>query len=120
MAQSVIVEKLRRELEHEITTERQVVYLLAEIRKLLELRRERKKYFALNFYCCWALHTKMDRQGAQRILKRFDKAHAAAVTTGQPNLIGVPTSLQRELQETMPAPGSARNWRPICQLTACR
>ena len=44
MAQPAIVEKLSRELDQEITTERQVVYLLAEIRKLLEIRDEKRKY----------------------------------------------------------------------------
>lgn len=32
-----------------------------------------KKHFALNFYCHWAVHTKLDRSGAARIVKRFDK-----------------------------------------------
>jgi hypothetical protein len=50
LGQPSIVKKLHHELAQDITTERQVVYILAEIRKLLELRQEKKKYFALNFY----------------------------------------------------------------------
>ncbi|MBS1830894.1 MAG: hypothetical protein JST93_36715 [Acidobacteria bacterium] len=103
MAEPSIIEKLRRELATEITTERQVVYLLAEVRKLLELRNEKSKYFALNFYCCWALHTKMDQSGAERIVKRFDQAHGEATANGKPDLNAVNASLQRALQETMAA-----------------
>lgn len=101
MGQPSIIDKLRRELEQEITTERQVVYILAEIRKLLELRDEKATYFALNSHCCWALHTRMDQNGAKRILERFDSAHAAAIANGKPNLQDVPVALQTELQTTM-------------------
>jgi hypothetical protein len=97
LGQPSIVKRLHHELAQDITIERQVVYILAEIRKLLELRQEKKKYFALNFYCCWALPTKMDRAGAKRILERFDRAHAAAIATGKPNLKDVPEPLRREL-----------------------
>jgi len=71
MTKSVILEKLRRELQVGITSESQVVYILVEIRKAIEQAGEQMKYCALDFYCSWALHTKMDRAGAVKILKRF-------------------------------------------------
>jgi len=78
MAESSIVEKLRRALTEGMATEQQVVYLLVEIRKLLELRDEKETYFALYCYCCWALHTTMNRNGARKILERFDQASSRA------------------------------------------
>ena len=83
MARHSIVEKLQKELEEEVTTERHVVYILAEVRKLLEVRgrADDNKFKALHFYCSWALHTKMKREGAARILERFDTAHGEAAKT---------------------------------------
>ena len=66
---------LYRELQEPITSERQVVYILCEIRKVMELSGASSKYPSLYFHCSWALHTSMGRAGAERILKRFDRAH---------------------------------------------
>lgn len=101
MAEPTILEKLRCELAQEITTERQVVYVLAEIRKLLELRDEKDTFFALNFHCCWALHTRMDKTGARRILEKFDEAHAAAIAAGGTRPENVPAGLWSEVLDTM-------------------
>jgi hypothetical protein len=95
MTQPAIMDKLRRELELDITTERQVVYILVEIRKAIEQAGEQKNYFALDFYCSWALHTKMDRAGAIRILKRFDQAHPLLVQKK-----ALPPELRKEIHET--------------------
>jgi hypothetical protein len=52
----------------------QVVYVLVEIRKYLEHNAElRKRHPALNFYCCWAVHSEAAGHGADRILERFDR-----------------------------------------------
>jgi hypothetical protein len=76
MGQDAIEEKLDDQLSStEPWTEMRVVYVLAEIRKHLELLRKKKMYPALNFHCCWALHAKARGLGAYRILKRFDEAH---------------------------------------------
>lgn len=56
-----IIEKLRKELNTGITTEPQVVYLMAGIRKLIEHDNLQAKFPALNFYCNWVLHTKLER-----------------------------------------------------------
>jgi hypothetical protein len=96
MSQSVILSKLQRELQLDITTERQVVYILVEIRKAIEQARELAKYFALDFYCSFALHTKMDRAGAKRILERFDKAYPILAQKQK-----LPPNLRNEIQQTI-------------------
>jgi hypothetical protein len=63
-------EKSYRELATKIASERQVVHLLAKVRKLLELRDEKATHLALNFGYCWALYTKMDQSGAECIVIR--------------------------------------------------
>jgi hypothetical protein len=69
-----IKEKLRRAFADVLDTEMQVVYVLVEIRKYLEHNAElRKRHPALNFYCCWAVHSEAAGHGADRILERFDR-----------------------------------------------
>lgn len=96
-----IIDKLRTELSHKITTERQVVYILAEVRKLMEVTGEADNYFALNFHCCWALHTKMSRDGARRILERFDKAHEEAIAVVPPDPYNLSPESQEQVHDTM-------------------
>lgn len=81
-------------------TEERVVYVLAEIRKHLEFIKGAKgQYYALRFYSSWALHTKMDRGGADRILRRFDKAYPLLKGDGQ--LKDLPRDLYKEVVNTM-------------------
>src|SRR5438034_358212 len=77
-----IVQKLARELSLPIQSERQVAYILVEIRKLLELdKRAREKakqpkdhtYATLQLCCDWAVHPVMDYENGKRIVRRFDK-----------------------------------------------
>jgi hypothetical protein len=96
MSRNSIIRKLHQELAEDITTERQVLYILAEIRKAIEQAGELKNYYALDFHCSFALHTKMDRVGAQRILQRFDEAHSL-LANKQP----LPPELRQEIQETI-------------------
>lgn len=51
-----LVEKLRRAISEDISKECQVVYILAEARKLLEKYPPSPIPFALKMYCHWALH----------------------------------------------------------------
>lgn len=67
-----IAYKLTQELAQEISSERQVVYILVEIRKLLESKDELDKYPDLKLCCDWAAHPKLDRRSAQRIVMLFD------------------------------------------------
>lgn len=69
MSRDAIIENLRRELAEPITAERQAVYILVEIRKLLERDaaeigklikgRDICKFDGLRFFCNWALHADM-------------------------------------------------------------
>ena len=70
-----IIKKLTAQLKKGITTEVQVVYLLVGIRKLIERDGQKAEYSTLNFYCDWVVHSKLDRSGAEKILREFDKAH---------------------------------------------
>ena len=71
-----IKEKLRHAFTDALDTEIQVVYVLVEIRKYLEQNAELlKKHPALNFYCCWAVHSVASGHGADRILERFDRLY---------------------------------------------
>ncbi len=70
--QSAILTKIKRELALPVSTERQVVYILVEMRKLLELTRSKVKYDALWFHASWAVHPKMSRGVAAKLLQYFD------------------------------------------------
>ncbi len=72
-----------------------VVYILVETRKLLERQGELNRYPALRFYCDWALHTSMDRAGAQRILRLFDEAHPLLCANQE-----LPRPLRHDITET--------------------
>src|SRR5262249_27565755 len=62
------------ELNKGITTEPQVVYLLAGIRKLIERDGIGNKYAALKFHSDWALHSKLEGRAAKAVLNLFDEA----------------------------------------------
>jgi hypothetical protein len=70
-----ITGKLTAELGTGITTETQVVYVLAGIRKLIERDKVEDQYASLRFHCDWVLHSIMDRAAAKAILRQFDAAH---------------------------------------------
>ena len=70
-----IVGKIAAEFEQEILSQRQVVYILVELRKLLEAEgRDRDaRYRALIFCCDWAVHPKLNRESAKVITLLFDQ-----------------------------------------------
>jgi hypothetical protein len=70
-----IVRKLRDELNISIERESQVVYLLVEIRKLLDSEGIKDKYVTLKFFCDWAVHIKLRKRNAGLLLKPFDEAY---------------------------------------------
>jgi hypothetical protein len=70
-----ITRKLAEELDKGITTEVQVVYMLAGVRKLIERDNVEDQYPDLRFHCDWVLHSSMDRAAAKAILRQFDAAH---------------------------------------------
>jgi len=96
MTRAAILKKLDVELQEDITTERHVVYILTEIRKLLEHLGNPSEFYALDFYCSLALHVKMTRSGAMRILERFDKAYPILAKDEQ-----LPAILMGEIDRTI-------------------
>lgn len=64
MAKEIILEKISRELAKENPDECRVVYVLSRIRKYLEATGLQERYKYLNFYCNWALHTRIDKTKA--------------------------------------------------------
>lgn len=67
-----IAEKINGELAQDIVSERQVVYILVETRKLLEQEKVLEKFDALKLRADWAVHSKLRGPQAQEILKYFD------------------------------------------------
>lgn len=87
-----IIRKLEAEIRAGIRTEAQVVYLMVQIRKLLETR-PREQYQYLKLHCDWALHRSLDRRAAQDILEHFNAAHIRLRDEPQPQ--DLPRVIQR-------------------------
>lgn len=94
MATPDIIRKLEAELTTGIKTEVQAVYLLVQIRKLIERDQREKQYAMLKFHCDWALHSKMDRTSAKAILKLFDDAQVIRIA----NKLAVSEPLKSEIE----------------------
>lgn len=76
MTQPAIITKLKRLLARGIGSEAEAVYLMVEVRKLLEQQNAKKQFPYLTFHCDWALHAKLERNPtAQKILRLFDAAN---------------------------------------------
>jgi hypothetical protein len=95
MSTPEIIRKLGEELDKGITTEVQVVYVLAGVRKLIERDKVQDQYSDLRFHCDWALHSKMDRKAAKAILKKFDDAHV--LLRENIELHELPSELRKEI-----------------------
>jgi hypothetical protein len=67
-----LITKINTELSREIVSEGQVVYILVECRKLLELEGALDSYPSLRLCMDWALHPVLDRKNAKVILGHFD------------------------------------------------
>ena len=67
-----IVAKLRRELERPITTEPLVVYLLVEVRKLLDRKDRKLNCPTLRLCCDWAVHIRLSGREARTIVRHVD------------------------------------------------
>jgi hypothetical protein len=98
---SAIILKLQRELAEPISTERQVVYILVEIRKLLETNAAlKKKYDALWFHASWAVHAEMRGWDgiAAKLLQYFDEAYPLL---REKELHELPRELGRAVEDAM-------------------
>jgi len=82
MEQSSILEKLRKLLLVDITDESQVVYVLIEIRKYLDLTNTSSQYKVLRMFCNWVAHIGLDRLGNDSILHRLDDVIDKASSAG--------------------------------------
>lgn len=71
-----IINKIRYELDRPIQSERQVVYLLAEVRKLLDHLCATSQYRSLRLYCNWAVHIKLERSFALSIVEKVDQLYS--------------------------------------------
>jgi len=60
--QHEVLDKLRAVLSGPIDTEPLVVYVMVEVRKVIEHLKESKQYPELWFFCNWTLHTKIDQE----------------------------------------------------------
>jgi hypothetical protein len=87
--------KLAEQLTQGLTSEPQVVYVLAGIRKLIDRDELCEKYPDLYFHCNWALHASMNRKPAQALLKVFDDAHVFFRDNSASK--GLPHDLSREV-----------------------
>jgi hypothetical protein len=74
-----IIYKLGQELDQKISSERQVVYILVELRKLLERMGllDSEPYRALKLCCDWTVHPKLSFASAQAITALFDRYESA-------------------------------------------
>jgi len=67
MAPSAIIEKLKTLLVFGLSTERDALYLIVEVRKLLEQQQAKKRYEYLTFHCDWAVHPALCRNATEHI-----------------------------------------------------
>jgi hypothetical protein len=80
-----IIEKLRKHLAGGVRTECRVVYLLAEIRKILEDEKPNPRPMALWMFCHWALHVNLSHSNTtSHFLGQID------AFTMKKNIIGLP------------------------------
>lgn len=85
-----ILTKLAHALAQPVAFEEQVVYILVELRKLIELNGDGAQFTALKFHCDWVAHPVLQGSQAQAIVKLFDKYQkledAKPGTHGRPDM----------------------------------
>ena len=64
-----LIQKLRAQILAGVTSEVQVVYILAGIRKTLEQSKKFSKFKNLKFYCDWVLHSRLSQKPAQNVIR---------------------------------------------------
>ncbi len=78
-----------------VKTEAEAVYLMVQIRKILE-GGPKDKYQLLKFKCDWALHPKLSGQMAQLVLGQFDEANT--ILRDDRKLSDLPESQRKEIE----------------------
>ena len=73
MSQHSIIEKLGGELRLPLRRESQVLYVMAEVRKYLEIESElgAEDFPELEFFCNWVLHTKISYKSSATHIRAF-------------------------------------------------
>jgi hypothetical protein len=107
MARHAIVEKLVPKLQEQISDESQAVYIMVELRKLLERDGLKSTYDLVNFYGNWVVHPQLEKCPiADQIvrffddLQRIDAGEMRPTKRGISRLIGhVP--FQRQLRDCL-------------------
>jgi hypothetical protein len=76
-----ILEKIRAEIERGIKTESQAVYLLVEVRKLLDKKAAANdRYALLRLYCNWVVHVELTNTLAKQIVRTADSLYKKLVS----------------------------------------
>ncbi len=57
--EELIYNNLNNEIQKDIVNKLQVVYILVQTRKLLELKEQKRNYEVLNLFCNWSLHARL-------------------------------------------------------------
>lgn len=70
--EDTIIRKLRSLMGDGIDTESKVVYLMAEIRKLIDHKDRSRRFLWLKFFCDWALHIRLSGTTAAALLQDVD------------------------------------------------
>lgn len=68
-----ILTKLAQALAQPVASEGQVVYIMVELRKLIEINGDGARFAALKFHCDWVAHPVLQGLQAQDIVRLFDK-----------------------------------------------
>jgi hypothetical protein len=76
MARNSSIDKLQEELTRPIRRQSQVLYIFAEIRKVIEHEQEQDEhaYEVLEFFCNWALHITISRRSFAETIRLFVRA----------------------------------------------
>jgi hypothetical protein len=77
-----LIHKIQKVLDRRITNQMQVLYLLVELRKLMD--REAYQDPVLRMFCNWVVHTSLEKkaEGSTLILHEFDKIITGYFETG--------------------------------------
>lgn len=83
------------EKKYSLGGQREVVYILVQVRKILELLEDETNFKTLKFHCDWCLHTKLSGSGARNVLGTIDEFF----TAGKPWKSELGVRLRRSLCE---------------------
>ena len=106
-----ILKKLNEHISSGINREADVIYLLVQIRKILEQEDLKDIYTFLDLYCDWVLHTNITSKKNQQILGKINLAVAALE---DPDNIDYPDALEN-LNKAISLDGLYRDMKNLFQ-----